>query len=132
MKNIEKIARNPLAVLSNLPFVDTSLERNNKLVPILLNNKTDKLLQTTSAPCEYGQRPRTYLCNIKIRLHNKERVQRVLARGVWIVEEILDFSESCLSEPRPSVLWGQMRLCMCLLQTKRLRRMNQCRKDSGV
>ena len=51
MKNIEEVTRNRFPILSDLMFVDTTLQSHDQFVAVLLNHKSNKLLDYHSMSC---------------------------------------------------------------------------------
>ena len=44
MKNIEQVTRDCFPILGDLMFIDTTLQRHEQFIAVLLNNKSNELL----------------------------------------------------------------------------------------
>lgn len=138
MENVEKFTRNDFPVLGNPGLVDVALKGSHELISILLDHESHELLlkrQSAAVSQGYGRvhnGTRTYLSDIQIGLHDKERIQGIGTRCVRVVKEIFDLGERCLSEARTSVLRGNVRLRMSLFEAERLWGMRQRGDDPRV
>ncbi len=71
----------------------------------------------------------TYLGHVEIGLHHEEGIEGVRSRGVGVVEEVLDFRKGRLPKACAAILWRNMRLRMCMLETERFRRVGKRSDD---
>ena len=74
----------------------------------------------------------TNLCDIQVRLHDEERIQRICTGSIGVIKEILDFGESSLPENGTTILRGNVSLRMSLFKPQGLWSMTQSRKNSLV
>lgn len=115
MQDIQQIARDRLPVVRDPLLVVAAPNGGHELVAILLDDEPDELLG-----------------DVHVRLHDEERVERVRAGCVRVVEKVLDLRERRLPEARAAVLGRQLRLPVRLLQPERFGRVHERGHNAAV